>query len=179
MSQNAMRAAVACAATLATLSLAVPQSADAGVTRIVIDQQIPEGQPFPGVGQFERLSGRAFGELDPFDRRNAIIQDITLAPRDANGKVEYVATFSLVKPVDMSKASGILSYRVVNRGNTTTLASAGPEGHVSLVSGWQGDVTPTAFNQTIQLPIAKNPDGSPITGPILVRFFNVSGSSAV
>jgi Alpha/beta hydrolase domain len=179
MSQNAMRAAVACAATLATLSLAVPQSADARVTRIVIDQQIPEGQPFLGVGQFERLNGRAFGELDPFDRRNAIIQDITLAPRNANGKVEYVATFSLVKPVDMSKASGILSYRVVNRGNTTTLASAGPEGHVSLVSGWQGDVTPTAFNQTIQVPIAKNSDGSPITGPILVRFFNVSGSSAV
>ena len=61
----------------------------------------------------------------------------------------------------MLKASGILSYGVVNRGNTAILASAGPEGHVSLVSGWQGDVTPTAFNQTIQVAIAKNPDGSP------------------
>jgi len=65
----------------------------------------------------------------------------------------------------MSKASGVLQYRVVNRGNSTSLATAGPEGHVQLVSGWQGDVTPTAANQTIALPIATNHDGSPVTGP--------------
>jgi hypothetical protein len=173
MSPIALRTAAVAAAVLATLG-----TADARVTRIVIDQQIPEGTPLPGVGQYERLNGRVFGELDPLDRRNAIIQDIVLAPRNARGNVEYVATFSLVKPIDMSKASGVLQYRVVNRGNSTALAQAGPEGHVQLVSGWQGDVTPTAFNQTIQLPIAKNPDGSPITGPILVRFWNVSGSTA-
>ncbi|HEU0201357.1 MAG TPA: alpha/beta hydrolase domain-containing protein [Burkholderiaceae bacterium] len=178
MPSHAMRTTVAAAALFTALGLALPDLADARVTRIVIDQRAPEGQPFPGVGQFERVSGRAFGELDPFDRRNAIIQDILLAPRNASGKVEYVATFSLVKPIDMSKASGLLQYRVVNRGNSTALAGAGPEGHVQLVSGWQGDVTPTAFNQTIQLPIAVNPDGSPVTGPILVRFVNVSGSTS-
>ena len=151
---------------------------EARVTRIVVDQRAPEGQPFPEVGQFERLSGRAFGELDPHDRHNRIIQDIRLAPRNAAGNVEYVATFSLVKPIDLSKASGILMYRVVNRGNSTALAAAGPEGHVSLVSGWQGDVTPTANNQTIQVPIAVNPDGSPVAGPVLVRFVNTSGSTA-
>jgi hypothetical protein len=158
--------------------LAAFGTASARVTRIVIDQQILEGTPFPGAGQYERLNGRAFGELNPFDRRNALIQDILLAPRNANGNVEYVATFSLVKPVDMSKASGVLQYRVVNRGNSTALAQSGPEGHIQLVSGWQGDVTPTALNQTITLPIAKNPDGTPVTGPVLVRFWNVSGSTA-
>ena len=48
--------------------------------------------------------------------------------------------------------------------------SAGPEGHISLVSGWQGDVTPTESNQTIQVPVARRRDGSVITGPVLARF---------
>ena len=65
------------------------------------------------------------------------------------------ATFSLMKPVDGSKASGVMIYSVVNRGNGAAAASA--EGHISLVSGWQGDVVPTATNQTIQVPRAKNP----------------------
>ena len=30
-----------------------------------------------------------------------------------------------------------------------------PAGHVTLVSGWQGDVVPTATNHTIQVPVAK------------------------
>ena len=172
----AIAKALAVLAAAAAAAWTIPT--EARVTRIVVDQRAPEGQPFPEVGQFERLSGRAFGELDPHDRHNRIIQDIRLAPRNAAGNVEYVATFSLVKPIDLSKASGILMYRVVNRGNSTALAAAGPEGHVSLVSGWQGDVTPTANNQTIQVPIAVNADGSPVAGPVLVRFVNTSGSTA-
>ena len=116
---------------------------------------------------YERLSGKFYGELDPADPKNALITDIQLAPRNARGKVEYVGTFSLMKPIDLSKASGVLMYSVVNRGNGT--AAASPEGHISLVSGWQGDVVPTATNQTIQVPRAKNPDGSSITGPLVVR----------
>jgi len=164
---------------LAVAALTWSTPVEARVTRIVVDQRAPVGAPFPEVGQFERLSGRAFGELDPHDRRNRIIQDIGLALKNAGGKVEYVATFSLVKPIDMSKASGILLYQVVNRGNSTALAAPGPEGHVQLVSGWQGDVTPTPANQTIQVPIATNADGSPVTGPVLARFWNTSGASAV
>lgn len=86
-------------------------SAEARVTRIVISTtQSPtyNGASFGSVGPYERLIGTAYGELDPADRRNAIIQDIALAPRNAAGKVEYAATFTLVKPVDMSKSNGIL-----------------------------------------------------------------------
>ena len=64
-----------------------------------------------------------------------------------------VATFSLMKPVDANRASGVLVYTVVNRGNS--VPTAGPDGHISLVSGWQGDVTPTDVNQTIQVPVAQ------------------------
>ena len=122
------------------------------------------------------MSGKFYGELDPADPKNALITDIQLAPRNARGKVEYVGTFSLMKPVDMSKASGVLMYSVVNRGNGAAAASA--EGHISLVSGWQGDVVPTATNQTIQVPRAKNPDGSSITGPLVIRILDQSGTTA-
>src|SRR6476619_7607533 len=82
---------------------------------------------------YERLSGKFYGELDPADPKNALITDIKLATRNARGKVEYVGTFSLMKPLDLSRASGVLLYSVVNRGNGA--ASASPEGHISLVSG--------------------------------------------
>ena len=121
----------------------------------------------PAAAGFEKISGKAYGELDPADPKNALITDIQFAPRNARGKVEYVGTFSLMKPLDLSRASGVLIYSVVNRGNG--VASASPEGHISLVSGWQGDVVPTPANQTIVVPVAKNRDGSPITGPALLR----------
>ena len=38
---------------------------------------------------------------------------------------------------------------------------------MSLVSGWQGDLVPTANTQTIQVPTARNADGSSVTGPVL------------
>jgi len=57
------------------------------------------------IPPYERLSGMFYGELDPADPKNAVITDIQLAARNARGKVEYVGTFSLMKPVDMSKVS--------------------------------------------------------------------------
>jgi len=144
-------------------------TASAQVTRIEITTRTSvSGGPFGPAGAYENIRGRIYGEVDPADRRNRIIQDLDLAPRNRNGKVEYVATFSLMAPVDRSKASGVLMYSVVNRGNGD--ASAGPEGHISLVSGWQGDVPPTASNQTIRVPVAINKDGSAVTGSVLSRF---------
>ena len=151
----------------------------ARVTRIEIvktEPAAPGTQTPAGAPPYERLSGKFYGELDPGDPKNALITDIQSAPRNAHGKVEYVGTFSLMKPVDMSKASGVLTYTVVNRGGG--VATASPEGHVSLVSGWQGDVVPTAANQTIQVPRAKNPDGTSITGPLVIRFVGQKGDTA-
>ena len=156
--------------------------AEARVTRIEIAKVERVDSPSPGAQgtiptpPYERISGRFYGELDPADPGNALITDIQLAPRNARGKVEYVGTFSLMKPIDLSRASGMLIYSVVNRGNGA--ASASPEGHISLVSGWQGDVVPTAANQTIHVPRAKNADGSSITGPLVIRILGQSGATA-
>ena len=156
--------------------------AEARVTRIEIlktervDPSSPAAQGVPQTPPYERMSGKFYGELDPADPKNALVTDIQLAPRNARGKVEYVGTFSLMKPLDLSRASGVLIYSVVNRGNG--VASASPEGHISLVSGWQGDVVPSATNQTIQVPRARNADGSSITGPLVIRILEQSGNTA-
>jgi len=160
--------------TISTFAVLVFTAAtsSAQVTRIEIASRTTVTNPPPGAaGAYENLRGRIYGEVDPADRRNRIIQDLDLAPRNQNGKVEYVATFSLMKPVDNAKASGVLMYSVVNRGNGDASPSA--DGHISLVSGWQGDVTPTSSNQTIRVPVARNRDGAPVTGPVLARFTDV------
>src|SRR5690606_5120190 len=100
-------------------------------------------------GAYEKLSGTLFGELDPKDPKNATIQDLSLAPVNSRGMVEYATDFTLLKPKDMAKASGILRYDAPNRGNILTMPnpSASPgdavyleRGYVMLYAAWQGDV---------------------------------------
>jgi hypothetical protein len=169
-------------------ALAIAPCAEARVTRIVIDTKtspafpLPNGgfQSFGAAGQYETISGRAFGELDPKDPRNAIIQDIALAPRNANGKVEYVASFHLVKPIDMTRASGLLWHDVPNRGGRITIVPAERNmGDVGLSSGWQGDnagaTVPGKDNEWVTVPVARNADGTPITGRVFARIVNREG----
>ena len=99
------------------LASASPLYAD--VVRITISSRAPvfNGQSFGAVGPYEDIRGVAFGEIDPRDPRNAVITDIELAPRNARGMVEYRTTFTLRKPVDMTRSAGVLLYNIVNRGN--------------------------------------------------------------
>jgi hypothetical protein len=143
---------------------------NARVTRIVIDHRALQGKPLTGAGQYELLTGVFYGELDPRDPHNTIINDIGLAPVNARGKVEYTSTFALAKPVDMSKSSGLLYYLVPNRGNGSPALYQ--EGHVTVVSGWQGDLPPRAGTQYLTVPVARNRDGSSITGPVIQRIID-------
>jgi len=120
------------------------------------------------AGALQAMSGHFSGELDPKDPRNSVITDIQFAPRNARGMVEYVATFSMVMP---AQSSGVLWYSVPNRGNG---APNSTDGRISVVSGWQGDLIPRAGLQTITVPVAKNPNGSSITGPVIARLINAA-----
>jgi len=145
--------------------------ASAEITRIVIDRRVSESPTFEGRaiadrGQYERLIGRAYGELDPRDRRNALIQDIDRAPRNARGRVAYVATFSLMKPIDLSRTSGLLFYEAVNRSNELIgrMIGAGSEGATSFLrnaarSFYAADGRPT-FRQRIRGPGVARPTAS-------------------
>ena len=159
------------------LAFFLASAAEAQVVRveIVSREAASGGQPVGKAGPYEILRGRIHGEVDPSDPHNRIIQDLQLAPRNVRGKVEYVATFALAKPVDPTRSSGVLVYQVVNRGNGGVTTS--PDGDISLVSGWQGDVTPTAANQTIVVPVATNGGGSAISGPVIARFYNVAAGT--
>jgi hypothetical protein len=43
----------------------------------------------PGdAGEYIRIFGKAYGEADPCDSSNSIMQDIQLSPRNVRGKVE-------------------------------------------------------------------------------------------
>lgn len=160
-------------AALAVLASLVAPLAHAEVLRLEIRSREPAngGRPVGAVGPFEIIRGLLQGEIDPRDPHNRIIQDIDLAPRNARGRVEYVATFALAAPVDRSRAARVLLYQVVNRGNGQV--TIGHEGYVSLISGWQGDLAPAANLQTITVPGAKQRDGSALTGPLIARFVDV------
>lgn len=179
-------------AAMAAALLAFTPSTQARVTKILIDDAEPL---VAAVGQtiaYEQISGRAFGELDPSDPLNAIIQDIALG-KDPDGKVRYVASFVLTKPVDLARASGLMWHDVPNRGTPLTIAVEERNlGDVGLASAWQGDnsainaangtaVRPTELvggRHWLQVPVAKNADGSPVTGLVFGRIVNRSGPDA-
>jgi len=100
------------------IGLAGIQTTEARVTKIVIDEVTPMAKAAnekPVAIAYETIAGRAFGELDPKLPQNALIQDIELA-KDQDGKVRYVASFVIHKPVDLKNASGLMWHDVPNRG---------------------------------------------------------------
>ena len=158
-------------------------TARAEVKKIVVDTRVSPafgGTAYSNVGQYETLAGRAFGELDPNDPHNRIITDIQLAPRNANGMVEYIASFFVVKPIDMSRSSHLMWHGVPNRGGRLTIGEIERgAGDIGLSSGWQGDssgrTVPGDNNDYVIVPAARNVDGSAVTGPVLGRIVNASG----
>ncbi|MCC6365086.1 MAG: hypothetical protein IT165_16355 [Bryobacterales bacterium] len=173
--------------------------ASARITRVTITSvQSPTfgGATFGNAGQYKKIVGKAFGEVDPNDPHNAVITDIGLAPRNARGMVEYSMDIYLLLPLDLSKGNGKLFYEINNRGNKlalsgtfgsvnssptggndpTTTADAGNgflmrQGYAIAWSGWDASVAPGNNLLTITVPRVTNPDGSSITGRALEEFF--------
>ena len=116
-------------ALVAATAMMVPV-AEAHITRIVIDPSLSESPAFEGrvfgpdgqVGPYEKLRGRAFGEVDPDDPRNAVITDLKLAPRNARGKVEYSMDIFILKPIDLNKGNHKLFLDFNNRGEMRVAA---------------------------------------------------------
>jgi len=179
-------------------ALTCVSGAQARITRIEItttESPTFGGYPWPGVGQYEKLAGKAYGEVNPLDLKNAVIVDIALAPKNVRGNVEYSFDFYILKPIDLKKGAHKVMYEPPNRGGKTwnslgrvtsgpggandpgsivdpaVLANAFlmPRGYTMVWSGWDksaGSLNPQpSFNTTITLPTAKNPDGSSIEGP--------------
>lgn len=162
-------------------------SAHARITKIVIDEVKPFAAAESGGVATEQIAGRAFGEIDPTSRVNRIINDIQFI-NDKDGKVRYVATFVITKPVDSKQSSGLLWHEVPNRGlKRPNVIAERANGDIDLTSAWQGDNSGATAVRAyagvdqphwLQLPIAKQLDGSPITGNVLARIVNKSGPAS-
>ena len=181
---------LALSSALSVLALTTSIACEARVTQIIIDETQPykteSGATKPGVA-YEMIAGRAFGELDPTLPHNALIQDIELA-KDKDGKVRYVASFVIHKPVDLKQASGLLWHDVPNRGRVYPFAPQEQAfGDIMLASAWQGDnagatkVRPVATAtgmQFLDIPVARQADGKPVTGEVFGRIVNRSGKDS-
>ena len=195
-SQAHLRTNAVCALVLATLAVSAAWPAQAKITQLILKptaSPVLGGTSFGQVGQYEQLDGTAYGEVDPNDPANAVIQDIARAPRNARGMVSYSMDVSILKPINESNGNHVLLYDVVNRGNkvvpgtfnvgSTTANPAGDgflqkQGYSIVWSGWQGDLVPAPGQLGISVPVASNPDGTPITGLVRTEFVTTSVPAA-
>ena len=174
--------------------LGAAPAAQSRITKIVLDPATLAfgGYSFPGVGQYEKITGIATGEVNPLDAKNAVITDIALAPRNANGNVVYQFNFYILRPVDQSKGNHKMMYEPPNRGRKTyqelnrtpdgtndpaALTEAAfpgelansflwTRGYTTVWSGWENNLGPlSGLTATAALPVATNSDGTTITGP--------------
>jgi len=182
-------------ALLSALLVLVVATAEAAVTRLEITRRevVLQGRAFGAAGPYEKLVGRVHFALDPRTARNQGIVDLALAPRNAQGLVEFSADFFLLKPVDAARGNGRIFYEAGNRGSKrilpvfqqataaddpTTAAEFGngalmDQGFTLLWMGWQWDVPPGRMRMAI--PIATDA-GRAITG--LVRGNFIPGANA-
>ena len=182
---------------IAMLSVGVAEARIIRIEITSVESPTFEGRTFGSVGPYEKLRGKAYGEVDPTDPHNAVITDIELAPRNANGKVEYSMDIFILKPVDLRRGNHKVFLDMNNRGNMlvlrlndvaptnnpTTAADAGSGfimnlGYSVVGNGWDVGATSENARLTISLPIAKRPDGSSITG-LSYEYINFNNAKSV
>ena len=152
----------------------LPSHSWAQVARVdveVVESPALGGERFGSVGQYERLRGIVYAEVDPSDPRHRDIVNLDKAPINDRGHVEYSTTVEIYRPIDMSHWNRVVYHTVSNRGGAGAAEPALLEMGLALVRvGWQGDLSPTETNIVPFLPIATNNDGSSIAGPALEEF---------
>jgi hypothetical protein len=92
-------------------------SLDAAVTKI----DITERADLP-THNYERLTGKVHFAVDPKLAANKIIADIELAPRNAQGLVEFSADLYIMRPKDPVKSNGTALLEISNRGGRGMLS---------------------------------------------------------
>jgi hypothetical protein len=141
------------------------QLAEARITRVEFDPARSQSPTFGGlsfgdVGQYEKLRGTAWGELDPNDPRNKVITDIQSAPRNGAGMVEYSMDVFVLKPRNLGQGNRRVLLDFNNRGemrlgrlnqtaltnDPTTAAHAGDgfvmrQGYAIVGNGWDFGAT--------------------------------------
>jgi len=158
--------------------------------RITDRRPFADGATFGDSGSYERLSGRVHLALDPLAPAQRDVVDLDKAPRDAAGLVHCEADCMILKPVDLARGNRRLFYDYGNRGHKRMLqffndaphsndpwsmAHAGNgylmrRGYCVVWVAWEGDLLPGGGRMVFDVPVARDADGSPITGTVRVEY---------
>jgi hypothetical protein len=156
---------------LGLVALIASSAATAEVVRVELLERSEwvGGRNF-AVGKYERLVGTVFYEIDPNSAAAKDVADIQLAPRNAQGKVEYSGPFLILRPMDPFKANGTTLVEIANRGGVQTNGSFYQASPMALINnqtndisyagvfdrgytvawvGWQADLDSKAFGLTV------------------------------
>jgi len=157
---------------------------------------LADGASFGDVGPYEKVIGVAYGEVDPKSAANKGIALIDKAPLNANGRVEYVTDFYILRPKDPAKGNGHILYEVNNRGRKMLFGNIadGPQGindpqkladlgngfplrqgYTIVWSGWDPDAPRANLGLGLTAPVATD-NGQPIVQTVRDEF--VSGTRA-
>ena len=145
------------------------------------------GASFGSVGQYELIQGTISGEVDPNNPQNAVIVDISHAPRNSHGAVTYSADFQIIRPINLAAGNHRIIFDLPNRGRATALSilnggsgnsktGAGSpgngfimnQGYTLVESAWDISAAPSGFS--VRFPVATNSDASVIVGTALEEF---------
>ena len=176
-------------------ALMLAAHAEAGLVKLEIAKRevVADGASFGDAGPYEKLTGRAWFEVDPTMERNKAVFDIDRAPLNKAGKIEFSADMVILKPVDMELGSKTLFFEVNNRGrkisfgrmhDTASDANMNDpmaardfgngflmkRGYVIAWVGWGADIAPGDNRLTVNFPVALEKNGRPVTERILTEF---------
>src|SRR6266404_3221737 len=169
----------------ALLSLVFLMSgAEARVVRVEITSRtdINDGKPFGGPGVYEKIIGRVYFAVSPENVHNQQIADLKLAPRNAQGEVEFSADLYLLKPKDMAKGNHAVLFEVSNRGGRGILSLVNGregehgdgflmrQGYTIAWVGWEFDLSSQGERLRLSAPIAHDPGGKEIQGLVRTDF---------
>lgn len=172
---------------LMALAIAMPAAAQARSAAPEVRLQITAradaygGKTFGSHGAYERIDAIAHMRIDPKAAANRGIADLSLAPRAADGMVEYQVDVVILRPKDGAKARKVMVYDVVNRGmRLLSMFSGGDpgdgllfrQGYTLVWSGWQGDLTSSGLVKA-RFPVARGVTGQVATETI---FDNATGN---
>jgi len=181
-------------ALLLATALMLAAEAQAKLVKLEIAKRevVADGMPFGNAGPYEKLTGRAWFEVDPTLARNKTVFDIDRAPLNARGRVEFSADMVILKPVELARGAQTLFFEVNNRGrkisfgrmhDTASDANMNDpvaardfgngflmkRGYVIAWVGWGADIAPGDNRLTVNFPIALE-NGRPVTERILTEF---------
>jgi hypothetical protein len=158
----------------ACAGLVVSLCASAAIKKIDVEKRtdVLNGRPFGEAGPYERIVAKAHFTVDPALPANQRVRDLALAPKNAEGLVEFSADVYVLRPRMPEKGNGVLLYEVSNRGGKGMLTmfnyatgSKDPQteaefgdtflleqGYTMVWVGWQFDIPEDKGNVGIDVP---------------------------